>query len=122
MSEKNLSAMSATTSVPRAGETKRTIFLLVKTRRTNRQSSRPPVVYRNVINNNIRVILDRVEHRGVYISRGMLLLRSDRSQERLNRPMERKTYYLFNQSNGKENVIYQVLQTNGKENVSIHKY
>ena len=70
--------------------TKRTIFLLVKTRRTNRQSSRPPVVTGMSTTIVTGLYLTRVVHRGVYISRELLLLRSYEFQERLNRPMERK--------------------------------
>ena len=60
------------------------------TRRTNRQSSRPTGGHRNVINNSNRVILDRVVHRGGYVSREILLLMSYKSQERLYKTMERK--------------------------------
>ena len=49
-------------------------FLLVKTRRTNWQSSHPSMVTEIVINNGNR-FPDGVVHRGVYISKELTLLR-----------------------------------------------
>ena len=66
-----------------------TILLLVETRRTNRQSSRPSVVT-GMSSTIVTGSTDRVVHQCVYISRELLLLISYRSQERLTKTMERK--------------------------------
>src|ERR1041385_1936303 len=69
--------------------TKRTIFLLVKTRRTSRQSSRPSVVTEKS-STIVTGCTNRVVHLSVYISKELSLLRKDTLQERLNRPMKGK--------------------------------
>ena len=61
LSENSLSMMSATRSVPGAVD-KENHFLLVNTRRTNWQSSRPGG-YRDVINNGNKGLLTRCIHK-----------------------------------------------------------
>ena len=71
--------------------TKRTIFLLVEARRTNRQSSRP-----SVVTGITSTIVTWSNWHGCsprfYISRRIILLGSHRSQGRLNQTMERKIW------------------------------
>ena len=86
--------------------TMRTIFPLVKTEADQKAKFSSTGGYRNVNNNSNRVILDRVVHLGVCISRELLLLRSHKSQERLNKPMESKCDYQVKQTNGKEMCLY----------------
>src|ERR1041385_8313176 len=69
--------------------TKRTIFLLVKTRQTNWQSSCPSMVTKKS-STIVTGCTDKVVHRSVYIGRVLSLLRQVIFKERLNRPMERK--------------------------------
>src|SRR3954465_4455635 len=74
--------------------TKRTIFLLVKTRRTNWQSSCPSVVTEKS-STIVTGCTDKVVHRSVYISRELSLLRRVTLEERLNRPMKRKNVIII---------------------------
>ena len=67
-----------------------TVFPLVETRRTDRQSSRPPEVTRMLTTIVTRSCCQSCTP-GVFISRESLLLRSYRSR-RLNRTMERKMW------------------------------
>ena len=60
--------------------TKRTIFLLVETRWTNRQSSHPSMVTK-MSTAIITGSYCQIVHRGVYITNELLLCRSYRSQE-----------------------------------------
>ena len=70
---------------------KRTIFLLVKTRRINWQSSCPSVVTKKS-STIVTGCTDKVVHRSVYISRELSLLRRVTSEERINKPMERNMW------------------------------
>src|ERR1043165_3842786 len=87
---------------------KRTIFLLVKTRRTNWQSSCPSVVTENS-STIVTGCTDKVVHQSVYISRELSQLKRVTSEERLTKPMEGKC-------------DHQIKQTNERENVMINKY
>ena len=83
---------------------KRTIFLLVETRRTNRQSSRPSVVTEMSSTIVTQSYWHSCTPRCLHKQR-ILLLRSYRSQGRLNKSMEGKCDHQIKQNNGKENVF-----------------
>src|ERR1043165_1042903 len=70
----------------------RTIFLLVKTRRTNWQSSRPSVVTEKS-STMVTGCTDKVAHQSIYMSRQLSLLRQFISPQRLNRPMEGRIWW-----------------------------
>ena len=103
MSENNRSVFSATTSVPRARD-EENHFPARWTRRTNRQSSRPSAVTgmssTKITGSYWQNCTPRCLHK-----QGILMLRSYRSQERLNQTMEGKYVYQSKQNNGKENVL-----------------
>ena len=69
--------------------TKRTIFPLVETRWTNRQSSRPAAVPGCYQQWN-QGLTDRVVHKGVYISRKILLLRLYVDQRKVKQTNEKE--------------------------------
>jgi hypothetical protein len=74
-------------------------------RRTNKAKFSSIGGYQYIINNSNRVSLTRLCTEGVYISRELFLLILYRSQERLNKTMERKCDYQIKQNNEKENVF-----------------